>query len=266
MKRSKPFVKQASAIGQLRAPAAASTLAIVLSACSADVGRFDFPSFNLNGQTETSALPTPSEPIGGSGSLAGNDRSAPDNSGYYPDRVASRSRDVDSSPLSEPPSSAPAYPAAPSYNSPARTYEPPRATYQPPGRYEEPRRTTAHNDFGSSAAAAPDSIEVVRGDTLYSLARRHGLRVEELMAANGLTNSAIKPGQRLRLPNGSTPAISSVARRSPPAAAPRVAAAEPDTRGDWGGTYFVRPGDSLYRIARMHRVRVAELQRANGIA
>jgi murein DD-endopeptidase MepM/ murein hydrolase activator NlpD len=34
---------------------------------------------------------------------------------------------------------------------------------------------------------------------------------------------------------------------------------------DWRGSYQVQPGDSLYRIARQHEIRVADLQRANSI-
>jgi len=38
------------------------------------------------------------------------------------------------------------------------------------------------------------------GDTLYSIARRHGTTVEAIKAANGLTSNLIQAGQRLRIP------------------------------------------------------------------
>ena len=41
---------------------------------------------------------------------------------------------------------------------------------------------------------------VQRGDTLYSIARRFGVTVAQLMAANGLTNSNIRAGMTLRIP------------------------------------------------------------------
>jgi len=41
---------------------------------------------------------------------------------------------------------------------------------------------------------------VQRGDTLYSIARRHGVTVAQLMSANGLSSSIIRPGMVLRIP------------------------------------------------------------------
>jgi LysM repeat protein len=44
-------------------------------------------------------------------------------------------------------------------------------------------------------------IQVRAGDTLFGLARRHGVGVNELMAANNLPNARIEVGQVLLLPN-----------------------------------------------------------------
>ncbi len=47
----------------------------------------------------------------------------------------------------------------------------------------------------------PNEIVVVRGDTLYSLARKHSLTVDELAAANKLKSPfALSVGQKLKLP------------------------------------------------------------------
>lgn len=43
-------------------------------------------------------------------------------------------------------------------------------------------------------------VEVKSGDTLYGIARRHGLKVEELMEANSLSSSNLQVGQKLTLP------------------------------------------------------------------
>lgn len=54
----------------------------------------------------------------------------------------------------------------------------------------------------TNAAAAPSSAihTVARGETLYRIARRHGLSVRDLAAWNGLSPPyTIRPGQRLRL-------------------------------------------------------------------
>jgi LysM repeat protein len=44
---------------------------------------------------------------------------------------------------------------------------------------------------------------VRRGDTLWTIARRHGTSVEELKAANQLRNPDIRAGQRLVIPTNS---------------------------------------------------------------
>jgi LysM repeat protein len=48
--------------------------------------------------------------------------------------------------------------------------------------------------------AAGATIEVAAGDTLYGIAKRHAVPVNELMTVNNLTSPTIKPGQKLVLP------------------------------------------------------------------
>lgn len=73
---------------------------------------------------------------------------------------------------------------------------------------------------GSSASAGGSGTYVVqRGDTLYSIARRHGTTVANLSSLNGITNpSQLEVGQRLRVGGGSvassSPAASSTPARS----------------------------------------------------
>ncbi len=86
---------------------------------------------------------------------------------------------------------------------------------------------------------------VQRGDTLSSIALRHGVTLWALMQANGLFSShMIYAGQRLFIPaaGGATP-------RSPT-----------------GDTYVVRPGDTLSQIAQRLGTTAFALARLNGIA
>src|SRR5690606_342430 len=57
---------------------------------------------------------------------------------------------------------------------------------------------------GPSDAAAVSSVqaeyEVRPGDTHWRIARRHGVTVDELKAANGLAGPKIKAGQTLAVP------------------------------------------------------------------
>ena len=113
------------------------------------------------------------------------------------------------------------------------------------------------------------SYVVQRGDTLSTIARRHGVRMSELQALNGLKSQhRIRIGQKLRLPtnagSSTTVAYESVEQAAPkpssvkkaPAtkAAPSVLAALPE-----GGYYTVRRGDHLTAIAERFGIRVADL-------
>ncbi|MDQ8700026.1 peptidoglycan DD-metalloendopeptidase family protein [Hyphomicrobium sp. LHD-15] len=150
------------------------------------------------------------------------------------------------------------------------------AGYDAPGAYR-PSNVPSHNvapiasrDAGASAGG--ESIEVRPGDTLYSLSRRHNVSVNEMMAANGLSSPNLKPGQQLHLPSGVRASRASETARPPREAYDTAAAPAPaqtaaaDAPSDWTGSYTVRSGDSLYAIARQNNVKLAELERYNGIS
>jgi len=90
---------------------------------------------------------------------------------------------------------------------------------------------------------------VQRGDTLSRIAARFGVRTKDLMAANGLRSAnRIYVGQRLEIPGSGRTVTAS-----------RSAPATP------GGTYRVRAGDTLGRIAKRHGVSERALADHNGI-
>jgi membrane-bound lytic murein transglycosylase D len=66
----------------------------------------------------------------------------------------------------------------------------------------------AHASARSTARARaaghgrPNVVVVRRGDTLSSIARRHGVSVEAIRRTNGLASMRIRAGQRLKLPQG----------------------------------------------------------------
>lgn len=113
---------------------------------------------------------------------------------------------------------------------------------------------------GVAAAPAPapatgNVYTVKAGDTLLTIAARHGLRVSQLAAANGLVwNTWVYAGQRLTIP-GATASPAPVAE-TPPAETPPTAP---------GGVYVVQAGDNLFRIGLRHNVGVAALKAANGL-
>ncbi len=101
------------------------------------------------------------------------------------------------------------------------------------------------------ATASAQTVTVRPGDTLGAIAARNGTTVAALAQANGIANpNVIRAGQALTVPSGGgtmTP-VSTGASSS------------------GGGTYTVRPGDTLGAIAARSGTTVAALARANGIA
>lgn len=88
-----------------------------------------------------------------------------------------------------------------------------------------------------------DWYRVRSGDTLSKIAERFARSQEELRALNSLKNDRIRSGQKLYL----------------------RATAAPVASADSRGTYLVRSGDNLSRIAQKHGVRVADLRRWNNL-
>ena len=106
---------------------------------------------------------------------------------------------------------------------------------------------------GPSRRQAENGGYVVQSnDTLWDISRAFGVSLDALCAANGLNRrSVIQPGQRLRLPSGSSPRGPSSNQSNPTTV--------------WSGRYTVRSGDTLSGIASRYRVSVADLRRANGL-
>jgi LysM repeat protein len=106
-----------------------------------------------------------------------------------------------------------------------------------------------------SNISTPSSIgthRVVKGDTLFSLARRYHVSVQELMSWNQLNSpSALKVGQVLRIHSSSGSVRSSAPITKTPSKS--------------SGYYSVRRGDTLYSVARRYRQSVTNLARWNGL-
>lgn len=106
------------------------------------------------------------------------------------------------------------------------------------------------------AAAASGTYTVVRGDTLGSIASRHGTTISALVAANGIKNpNLIRLGQSLTVPAGSGAAAPSSGSSSPAAVTPAGGAT----------THLVRPGDTIAGIARRYAIPQQQLIDANGL-
>ncbi|MGQ7313285.1 LysM peptidoglycan-binding domain-containing protein [Microbacterium arabinogalactanolyticum] len=110
------------------------------------------------------------------------------------------------------------------------------------------------------AAAATGAVHtVVRGDTVYAIARKYGTTVANIITANGLGRSAaIFPGQKLNVGASAAPAAAPAPAATPaPAAAPAPTAAP--------AAHTVARGDTLFSIAKKYGTTVSALLQANGL-
>jgi murein DD-endopeptidase MepM/ murein hydrolase activator NlpD len=281
-------------------------LALTAGGCSADLGRFDFPSagYAPDGGGSTSALPTPSEPMRRGAGLAPDDRYGYDRPAQGGRQEAPRSDAVYGSVTDGDPNARAPEPAygnnryAPAQGQRMASLPPAQRDYatQPLGVSEAPQRqqqtyTPASRAAAPAARPVPVStalpqgqtIEVQQGDTLSSIARQYRVSISELMSINKLQSPILRPGQKIALPAGkrpiaqrlpATPEPQQANEQQPVAATPRQpqqaqplpVTAQAGAPSDWQGTHTIAQGESLYGIARKHNVKVAELQRVNGIS
>ncbi|MCX7003971.1 MAG: LysM peptidoglycan-binding domain-containing protein [bacterium] len=98
-------------------------------------------------------------------------------------------------------------------------------------------------------------------DTLWRIAKQHGMSVAALLALNGLAeNAVIHAGQQLQV-HGTAGTPSQPAPAATPAASVPAAAAAPAAPAPT--QYKVQPGDTYYSIARKFKCAVQELQGIN---
>ena len=115
------------------------------------------------------------------------------------------------------------------------------------------------------AATAPATYSVAKGDSLWTIAKKNGVTVKQLTAANNLrADSRLSLGQKLVIPGKATahaaaPAgaevKSVVSAPAAPAAAPTAAT-----------VHVVKAGESLGTIAKKYQVKVGDIATANNIA
>ena len=90
------------------------------------------------------------------------------------------------------------------------------------------------------ALAAPTTYTVQPGDWVYNIARKFGVHPNSIIEANGLRPPySLHVGQTLTIPAGGT------------------------LPGDGGNVYIVKPGDTLYSIARRYGKTVTAIADAN---
>jgi LysM repeat protein len=115
----------------------------------------------------------------------------------------------------------------------------------------------------TATSSAPQVHVVKPGDTLYEIARRHGLTVDELKRLNGLSSSRLKLGQKLALTRAAAPPVAQSTASSDKSKARKVTSSGP---ADNPAVHVVKRGDTLSTIARRHGLTVETLKQLNSLA
>ncbi len=97
---------------------------------------------------------------------------------------------------------------------------------------------------------------VKAGDSLYRIAVNHNMSLQELKNLNNLSSNLIIPGQVLK--------VSGQVSSSQPSTNTSQSSNQPQASGN--GTYTVKAGDSLYRIAVNHNMSLQELKNLNNLS
>lgn len=109
---------------------------------------------------------------------------------------------------------------------------------------------------------------VQQNDTLFSISVRFGTSIEEIMAANNLTNDLLSVGQELIIPVPPPAEEPTALPELEAAPAPKpaiVSETGPQPTLESGNIYIVQAGDNLFRIALKFGVSLDAIAEANNI-
>ena len=108
---------------------------------------------------------------------------------------------------------------------------------------------------------------VKRGESLFSIARQAGVRTANLASANGIaTGAPVQVGQQLMIPRATASPTLATHRPAVALAGPAPSQAGAGNAATSSGIYRVKPGDTLYSIARQFDMTVDTLKHLNQLS
>ena len=116
----------------------------------------------------------------------------------------------------------------------------------------------------TSTATATGTYTVKSGDTLYRIAQNNNMSLDTLKSLNGLTSNTIYVGQVLKV-SGSTNTTTSNTSSGSQTTTPATTMNQTTSTATATGTYTVKSGDTLYRIAQNNNMSLDTLKSLNGL-
>lgn len=135
-----------------------------------------------------------------------------------------------------------------------------------PGSPNAAAITPARSLVQNVSPVTPYTVE--KGDSLWSIAKKHHVTIAELTKANNINSSvALHPGKKLMIPGKPVAAASAETPLLLVSTAPAVTSAPetPSRSSNENSRHIVASGESLGVIARKYQVTVGELAAANNI-
>ena len=116
--------------------------------------------------------------------------------------------------------------------------------------------TNNNNNVDQTQTSGNGTYTVKAGDSLYRIAVNHNMSLQELKNLNNLSSNLIMPGQVLKVSGQVSSSQSST----------NTSQSSNQTQASGNGTYTVKAGDSLYRIAVNHNMSLQELKNLNNLS
>lgn len=120
------------------------------------------------------------------------------------------------------------------------------------------------NQGSDTTTGTSGSYTVKAGESLYAIATKHGMTVNQLRELNNLSGSLIHPGQSLKVSGSSV--VSNETTQENTTDSSSSDNTSTNTPSSTSGTYTVQRGDSLYAIATKHGMTLSQLQSLNGLS